>query len=74
MVYPNKYRTRKLLKMNKLRIRIWTMFLTGHGIFKTHLKTMVLISESNCRFFKENVEETAEHLLGYCIVFEYERK
>ena len=73
MVYPNKYRTRKLVKMKKLRIRIWTMFLTGHGIFKKHLKTIGLISESNCRFCKENVEETAVHLLGYCIVFEYER-
>ena len=49
------------------------MFLTGHGIFIKHLKTMGLISENNCRFFKESVEETAENLLEYCIVFEYER-
>ena len=69
MVYPNKYRTRKLLKMSKLRIRISTILLKGHGIFKKHLKTMGLISESNCRFCKENVEKTAEHLLGYCTVF-----
>ena len=55
LVYPDKYRTKKLLKMNKSRIRIWTMFLTGHGIFKKHLRTMGLISEANCRFCKENV-------------------
>ena len=38
-----------------------------------NLKTMVLISESYCRFYKENVKETAKNLLGYCIVFENEQ-
>ena len=49
------------------------MFLTGHRILKKHLKKMGLLSDSNCRFYKEKLEETAEHLLGYCIIFEYER-
>ena len=47
------------------------MFLTGHGIFRNHLKIGLLLFISyNLSTIKD---ETAEHLLGSCIKFDYER-
>ena len=48
------------------------MFLTGHGIFKAHLHKMGIVSDKLCRFCNVK-DETAEHLLGWCKSFDYER-
>ena len=48
------------------------MFLTGHGIFKSHLNKIGFVHDVTCRFCQLE-DETAEHLLSDCIQFAYHR-
>ena len=69
---PSQRRSKSLIDLSKKKLRILTMFLTGHGIFRAHLKKIGLLQDSECRFCKIE-EETAEHLIGSCSKFDYER-
>ena len=69
---PSKRISKSLTDLSKKKLRNLTMFLIGHGIFRAHLKKIGLLQDSECRFCK-NEEETAEHLLGSCSKFDYER-
>jgi hypothetical protein len=72
IVRPEIKRTGTLLKLSRKQLRIYVMFLTGHGIFKAHLHKMGIVSDKLCRFCNVK-DETAEHLLGWCKRFDYER-
>ena len=69
---PEKKSSETLLSMSRLQLRIVTMFLTGHGIFRAHLHKLGLSTDKLCRFCGID-DETAEHLLCYCNRFEYVR-
>ena len=69
---PNFNDSHRLIKMSKNSLRIYTMFLTGHGIFKNHLHKMGLAEDKKCRFC-DAADETADHLLGWCRRYDYER-
>ena len=58
--------TEKLLSLNRREISTMLQFLTGHGYFKRHLKTMKMITDNHieCKYCGE--EETAEHIMCHC--------
>ena len=72
VVKPDAKRANILLNLNRQQLRILTMFLTGHGIFKEHLKKIGVAQEKECRFCND-ADESAEHLLSLCSRFDYER-
>ena len=69
---PEIKRAGTFLKLSRKQLRIYVMFLTGHGIFKAHLHKMGIVSDKLCRFCNVK-DETAEHFLGCCKRFDYER-
>ena len=71
LLQPEPIRSKTLLQQSRRQVRIITMFLTGHGIFKEHLYKIGVISDKLCRFCQE--DETAAHLLEDCVRFDYER-
>ena len=54
-----------LLSLSRRQLRFIIGFLTGHGAFRGHLKTMRLVQDDSCRFCDLEVE-TAEHILCEC--------
>ena len=73
MLKPDPLRAKILLNLSKSKLRIVTMLMTGHGIFKSHLLKMKLVKDENCRFCNTILKETATHLLCDCRKFDYER-
>ena len=69
---PDTKRANLLFRLNRRQLRIYIMFLTGHGIFKEHLYKMRLSHDKLCRFCKA-ADESAQHLLTGCRRFDYER-
>ena len=72
MYQPEKEREKMLMSLNRKQLRIVTMLLTGHGIFKNHLHKMKLADDKLCRFCN-NSNETSLHLICFCRRFEYYR-
>ena len=50
IVRPEIKRAGTLLKLSRKQLRIYVMFLTGHGIFKAHLHMMGIVSNKLFRF------------------------
>ena len=69
---PEKERENILLSLNRSQLRVATMLLTGHGIFKNHMYKMKLVEDQLCRFCS-NSYETSLHLICFCSRFEYYR-
>ena len=72
ILQPELSRSKILFQLSRRQLRIVTMFLTGHGIFKEHLCKMGVIADKLCRFCQEE-DETAAHLLEDCPRFDYLR-
>lgn len=45
----NQRRSKLFMNLNRKKLRVLTMFLTGHGVFKAHLKKVGLLQETECR-------------------------
>ena len=71
MLFRKKGKTVKLLNLGRSKLRVVSMFLTGHGVFKSRLKLFNIIDEDTCRFCKNDIE-TAEHILCDCPTFAYQ--
>ena len=72
ILLPESLRSKVLFQLSRRQLRIVTMFLTGHGIFKEHLYKIGVITDKLCRFCQEE-DETATHLFEDCARFEYVR-
>ena len=72
ILFPESMRSRTLFQMSRRQLRIITMFLTGHGIFKEHLYKIGVVTDKLCRFCQEE-DETAMHLFEDCVRFDYIR-
>ena len=72
VMQPDTKRANLLIRLNRRQLRIYMMFLTGHGIFKEHLYKLGLLQDKLCRFCKAD-DESAQHLLTWCKRFDYER-
>ena len=68
LAIPEKKIFTELLDLARKNLLVATMFLTGHGSFKTRLKLFNLIEDDTCRFCKSQAE-TAEHILCDCPIF-----
>ena len=69
----NKRRSRILLQMNRVDIRLITGFLTGHFPVRHVLERMHVISDDTCRFCGDE-EESVEHILCSCVAKENSRR
>ena len=49
-----------LINLNRKQLRIITMILTGHGVFKNHMYNLNLIDDKLCRFCGK-ANETSLH-------------
>jgi ribonuclease HI len=66
-------RTKELLRMSVVQVRVLVAFLSGHARVLKHLKNMNLSSTDLCRICEEE-EETAEHILCNCRGLENRRR
>ena len=54
---PSIERANCILNLRKRHIRIVTMLLTGHGIFKYHLLNMSITEDKSCRFSEDDLSK-----------------
>ena len=66
-------RTKELLRMSVVQVRVLVAFLSGHARVLKHLKNMNLSNTDLCRICEEE-DETAEHILCFCRGLENRRR